>query len=85
MDGIAFGCLAAVLSSRWRVSKSVGGMLFGLGIFAIVFIEICRGWVHALGLTRNGLYVTILDFGTAGVLFGKRPIAANPFCRAIQL
>jgi peptidoglycan/LPS O-acetylase OafA/YrhL len=69
MDGIAFGCLAAIIGSRWSPPKRIAWLLFGVGTAAMLFIEVCRGWVQHLGLTQNGLYVTILEFGTASVLF----------------
>jgi peptidoglycan/LPS O-acetylase OafA/YrhL len=81
MDGIAFGCLAAITSSRWKPSKRIGWLIFAVGTAAVLFIEVFRGWVQHFGLTRNGLYVTILEFGTACLLFAIPLIPSTAITR----
>ena len=69
MDGIAFGCLAAWISARIRLSLSVarGAMIFGVA--AIVLVVVLRSLTFSLGLTKVGLNVTILELGVALVLY----------------
>jgi peptidoglycan/LPS O-acetylase OafA/YrhL len=84
MDGIAFGCLAAVIGSRWNPPKRIGWLTFGVGIAAMLFVTVSRGWVSSLGLTRNGLYVTILEFGTASVLLALPQIPSTTLWRSLS-
>lgn len=68
MDGIAFGCLAAMiavkirLSDRSKLSLAVGGALL------CIFIDVFRTTASRLGLYKIGLDVTMLEFGTALLL-----------------
>ncbi|HEU5136476.1 MAG TPA: acyltransferase [Steroidobacteraceae bacterium] len=69
MDGIAFGCLAAWVSARTQMSRSVARTAMLLGVAAIVLIVVLRSLTFSLGLTRTGLNVTILELGVALVLY----------------
>jgi peptidoglycan/LPS O-acetylase OafA/YrhL len=82
MDGIAFGCLAAITGSRWKPSKRIGWLIFAVGTAAVLFIEVFRGSVQHFGLTRNGLYVTILEFGTACLLLVFPQIPSTAIARS---
>lgn len=70
MDGIAFGCLAALLAHRVPrlppplVRRAV--MLGGLALSLLVFC--LRKEVHQWGLTRFGLQVSLLELGVALLL-----------------
>lgn len=70
MDGIAFGCLAALLAHRMPRAPAAAVrhavLLTGLVLSAAVFCF--RKEVHQLGLTRFGLQVTLLELGVALVL-----------------
>ncbi|BEP40921.1 acyltransferase family protein [Variovorax sp. V15] len=70
MDGIAFGCLAALLAHRVpRVPTAAArravllvGMTLGVTVFCF------RKEVYQLGFTRFGLQVTLLELGVALML-----------------
>ncbi|MGJ7609174.1 acyltransferase family protein [Variovorax sp. LT1R20] len=70
MDGIAFGCLAALLAHRVprmpsaAVQRLVLWMGLGLGVLVFCF----RKEVFQWGLTRHGLQVSLLELGIALVL-----------------
>ncbi|HTV22945.1 MAG TPA: acyltransferase family protein [Polyangiaceae bacterium] len=73
MDGIAFGCLAALLAARWHRSQRPPGLhvlrsMLALGIAAASMIVLFRGLPWSLGLHRVGLGVTVLELGVALIL-----------------
>ncbi|QSI32676.1 acyltransferase family protein [Variovorax sp. RKNM96] len=84
MDGIAFGCLAALLAHRVprtpsaAVQRLVLWMGLGLGVLVFCF----RKEVFQWGLTRHGLQVSLLELGIALVLVATHwrpwPWAACP-------
>jgi peptidoglycan/LPS O-acetylase OafA/YrhL len=66
MDGIAFGCMAALVSARQargtlRVLLAVGGTI------ACLVVVLCNEDAH-VGLSRFGLNVTVLEAGVAMML-----------------
>jgi peptidoglycan/LPS O-acetylase OafA/YrhL len=68
MDGIAFGCLAALAAERLRFSQStLRGLLAAGAIAAVLVLFLCNEDEHT-GLARYGLNVTILEAGIALVL-----------------
>jgi len=69
MDGIAFGCLAAWISARTQMSRAVVRVAMAFGVAAIALIVVFRTQTFALGLTKVGLNVTILEMGVALVLY----------------
>jgi peptidoglycan/LPS O-acetylase OafA/YrhL len=81
MDPIAFGCLAAIINAKWKPKKIVALLIFAVGLAAVFFIEICRHSVQQLGLTQNGLYVSVLGLGTSFVLFSIQEISAPSIAR----
>jgi peptidoglycan/LPS O-acetylase OafA/YrhL len=68
MDGIAFGCLAALIHASVAPSQRWLGAAFAGGIGAMLLIIVFRQTASALGLVATGLYVTVLEAGTALVL-----------------
>ncbi|HTE40734.1 MAG TPA: acyltransferase [Steroidobacteraceae bacterium] len=68
MDAMAFGCLAAWISARIKPSKSILRYALGGGIACILLIVVFRKTTFAIGLTANGLYITVLACGVALVL-----------------
>jgi peptidoglycan/LPS O-acetylase OafA/YrhL len=68
MDGIAFGCLAAILSAAFRFARKQNLALAISGTSLLVFIGVFRGSAHRLGFYKIGLDVTILELGTALLL-----------------
>jgi peptidoglycan/LPS O-acetylase OafA/YrhL len=68
MDGIAFGCIAAWIAARVRISRSVMRGAMMLGAAAVMLIVVFREQTLDLGLTKLGLNVTILEMGVSLVL-----------------
>lgn len=73
MDGIAFGCLAALLVARWspverRLSRSVSSSLMALGITALTLIVVFRSSGASRALERLGLGISVLELGVALIL-----------------
>jgi peptidoglycan/LPS O-acetylase OafA/YrhL len=75
-DGIAFGCLAALVhvrvapSAKWRRIAGLGGLSL------MSLIVVWRTATNALGLISTGLYVSVLELGTALLLLalaGEQP------------
>jgi peptidoglycan/LPS O-acetylase OafA/YrhL len=68
MDGIAFGCLAAMLAAKVKFSHKTN-LIFGIsGSLLCIFIDVLRGPAAHLGLYKVGLDVTTLEIGTALLL-----------------
>jgi peptidoglycan/LPS O-acetylase OafA/YrhL len=65
MDGIAFGCLAAMLSAKIKLGDRSILTLGIIGSLLLVFIDILRGPASSLGLYKVGLDVTTLQLGAA--------------------
>lgn len=68
MDGLAIGCFTALAAHRIRFSARTLVGLLVLGAAMVIFVVGFRSQVFALGLTKNGLYISILSAGTALVL-----------------
>jgi peptidoglycan/LPS O-acetylase OafA/YrhL len=67
-DGIAFGCMAALVSTRLKLGARARRMCLGLGaVFAILVLLTCNEDSHT-GLARYGLNVTLLEIGGALML-----------------
>ena len=71
MDGIALGCITAILVSRWSVPQKWRKWLIAAGVGLLLFILYFRGLVYQLGLTKNGLYMTVLSLGVCLFLAGN--------------
>jgi len=67
MDGIALGCLAAMVARARFGNKTRMALrsLQWLGALLCIFIVTFRGTVGGLGLYKAGLDVTVLEIGTA--------------------
>jgi peptidoglycan/LPS O-acetylase OafA/YrhL len=68
MDGIALGCLAALLSAKARLSGTTLRVLGAAGTIILVFVLGFSISVYRWGLGRNGLDMTILGLGVCMVL-----------------
>jgi peptidoglycan/LPS O-acetylase OafA/YrhL len=68
MDGIAFGCVAALVCARRRLAPRAlhVGMMLG-ATAALLVVVFCNEDVHT-GLSRYGLNVTVLELGISLVL-----------------
>ena len=69
MDGMAFGCIAAVISARVNMSERLmrASLITGAAI-AVLVLALCNANEHHAGLTRYGLNVTALEIGVALML-----------------
>ena len=68
MDGIALGCLAAILAGRVKFSKRSNLALRVSGTLLCILIVVFRGTVGLLGLYKISINVTVLELGTALLL-----------------
>jgi peptidoglycan/LPS O-acetylase OafA/YrhL len=68
MDGIAFGCLAALFTARRRLSRRALRSMLALGSAAVALIVVFRGSVASRELHRLGLGLTVLELGVALIL-----------------
>jgi peptidoglycan/LPS O-acetylase OafA/YrhL len=78
MDGIAFGCLAALIHARCTLAPRTLRLAFVAGVAAVSLIVVFRPTANALGLVKTGLYVSVLELGAALVLLA---IAGGVFDR----
>jgi len=67
-DGIAFGCLAALINARLAPSGRWLIAAFACGVGAMLLIVVMLHTASALGLISTGLYITMLELGAALVL-----------------
>ena len=65
MDGIALGCLAAMLAAKVRLNHRTNVAFRVSGILLCLLITIFRGTAARLALYKVGLDVTTLQVGTA--------------------
>lgn len=65
MDGIALGCLAALLAAKVRLNHKSNLVLRFSGILLILLITVFRGTAARLALYKVGLDVTTLQVGAA--------------------
>jgi peptidoglycan/LPS O-acetylase OafA/YrhL len=68
MDGIALGCLAAMVAAKTDLSRRANLVLALCGVLLCVFIDFFRTPTARLGLYKIGLDVTLLQIGTALLL-----------------
>lgn len=71
MDGIAFGCLAAMLANKVRTTRQSRCLLF-LGFVLTGFIFFFRKQSFDIGVTSLGLNVTFLELGVALILLATQ-------------
>jgi peptidoglycan/LPS O-acetylase OafA/YrhL len=68
MDGIAFGCLAAMVAARTRLNKKANLAFTITGALLCLLITVFRGIAVKLALYKAGLDVTVLEIGSALLL-----------------
>jgi peptidoglycan/LPS O-acetylase OafA/YrhL len=69
MDGMAFGCLAALVTARARLSEPVLRVSLVTGaIIALLVLWFCNEDDYHSGIARFGLNVTLLEVGVALML-----------------
>lgn len=88
VDGIAFGCLAALLGTRLKIAAPISRLLMILGIACALLVVVFRDTAAALGVPGREYGVTILELGIALILFsmtqGVARAATLPGTRLIQ-
>jgi peptidoglycan/LPS O-acetylase OafA/YrhL len=88
MDGIAFGCLAALLGARLKIPLTIARSLMALGIACALLVVVVRNTAAVLGAPSGEYGVTILELGIALILFsmtqGVARTATLPGTRLIQ-
>jgi peptidoglycan/LPS O-acetylase OafA/YrhL len=69
MDGIAFGCLAALVTARVELSeKTLRLSLIAGALMALAIIVFCDEDNYHVGIARYGVNVTVLELGVALML-----------------
>lgn len=87
MDGIAVGCLAAIVAAKARIGQSARVSLGVLGALLCILIDVFRATAFRTGLYQIGLDISVLELGAALLLISiylkfadqiaPRPLAAN--------
>lgn len=67
-DGIAFGCIAALVVSCRRWQRGTLRLMMALGILAVLLIVVFRGTTLVASLHEKGLGVSVLEVGVALML-----------------
>jgi peptidoglycan/LPS O-acetylase OafA/YrhL len=70
MDGIAFGCLAAIVARKIKFDKRGLWALILSGAALCIVIDVFRGIPNYLGLYRAGLDVTFLEIAAGLMVIG---------------
>ena len=84
MDGIAIGCLAAIVAARFRFGDGVNRALLASGALMALLITVFRGTAERIGFYKVGLDDTVLEIGIALVLialqqrFERNAASAKP-------
>jgi peptidoglycan/LPS O-acetylase OafA/YrhL len=68
MDGIALGCLMAMVSAKIRLGNRTNLSFRIIGTLLCLLITVFRGTAARLALYKAGLDVTVLELGTALLL-----------------
>lgn len=68
MDGIAIGCIAALIANKIKNKKILSNILFLFGISLFCFVFLFRHTVYQLGLSNACLNVSFLEIGIGLIL-----------------
>jgi len=77
MDGIAFGCLAAMLAAKNRFSDKANLSFRISGVVLCLIITVFRGIAVRLAFYKAGLDVTVLEIGSALLLIALQQKAES--------
>ena len=77
MDGIAFGCLAAMVAAKVKLSDKTNLTLRISGLFLCLLITVFRGIAARLAFYKAGLDVTLLEIGTALLVIALQQSSEN--------
>ncbi|HFL2713453.1 TPA: acyltransferase family protein [Legionella pneumophila] len=72
LDGIAIGCLAALISYQFKLNKIEFLCILLTGLFLFIFIFIFRKQAFEMGVSTRGLNVTIIEMGTGLMLIAMQ-------------
>lgn len=68
MDGIVFGCLAALMINTFRLNFLLIKICFTVGLSLFILIFLFRQFVYDIGLCNLGLNITLLEISIALLL-----------------
>ena len=68
MDGIAMGCIAAILCARIQIARAAKTAMYTVGTMLAVVVTICQHAAARIGLYKIGLDETVLEIGIALLL-----------------
>jgi len=77
MDGIAFGCLAAMVAAKNRFSDKANLSFRISGVVLCLIITVFRGIAVRLAFYKAGLDVTVLEIGSAFLLIALQQKAES--------
>lgn len=77
MDGVAFGCLAAMIAAKNRFSGKANLVFRTSGVLFCLLITVFRGIAARLAFYKAGLDVTILEIGSALLLIALQQKAES--------
>ncbi len=77
MDGIAFGCLAAMIATKNRLSDKANLALRISGVLLCLIITVFRGIAVRFAFYKAGLDVTVLEIGSALLLLALQQRSEN--------
>jgi peptidoglycan/LPS O-acetylase OafA/YrhL len=77
MDGIAFGCLTAMVAAKIKLSHKANLAFKISGTFLCLLITVFRGTAARLALYKAGLDVTVLEVGSALLLIALQQSSEN--------
>jgi peptidoglycan/LPS O-acetylase OafA/YrhL len=68
MDGIAFGCITALFSAKYKLNAKILKWVTWLGFILFIVSILFKRQLFKLGLTDLGLNVTLMEISTALVI-----------------
>ncbi len=77
MDGIAIGCLAALLSSMIKLNKAKFMTLLFAGLSLFILIFVFRKLTYNIGISPLGLNVTLLEISVGMILMSMNEWYGN--------
>lgn len=70
MDGIAIGCISALISHSIKFNKKQLFLIISIGIVLFSFIFILRKQAYDTGISKIGLNITLLEISIGLILIG---------------
>lgn len=79
IDSIATGCIIALVAHRVKISKTLRSTLMILGWGMVIFIFAFRKMAYQMGLTKTGIYISILSLGLGLIILWMHGRHADGF------